>query len=185
MPTQVLAALISGVVAIFVAGGSGILTWAQIRRERDKWLIDVKMAYATELHKTRLRSYPAVFRVLSELSHAGGVSVTAEKAGRVAGELNEWFYSEGGMCADATTRGAILGLRKSCERWAQTGHRPDGLYGFRNIAVAFLRRDLDVSGRNESYDFSDDPTLLDTLRRDLAAMDRSDRKATSRKFPRD
>jgi hypothetical protein len=180
--TQVLAALISGVVAIFVAGGSAILTWAQIRRERNKWQIEVKMTYATELHKTRLSSYPEVFRILSELSHGGGDQVTAEKAGNVAKKLNSWFYSAGGMCADATTRGAILGLRKSCERWERTGRRPDELYGFRNIAIAFLRRDLDVGDLNESYDFDEDSTLLGRLRRDLATMDSKDQKYGSRKF---
>jgi hypothetical protein len=171
--TQVLAALISGVVALFVAGGSGILTWAQIRRERNQWMIGVKTAYATELHKIRLSSYPAVFRVLLELSHGNSEPVTAEKAGNIAQELNSWFYSAGGMCADGTTRGAILGLRQSCERWARTGQRPHELYGFRNVAISFLRRDLDVNGRNESYD-GEDSTLLERLKEDLAAMDSKD-----------
>jgi hypothetical protein len=140
------------------------------------------MAYATELHKMRLSSYPEVFRILAGLSHGSGKPVTAEVASDVAKELNSWFYSTGGMCADGTTRGAILGLRKSCERWAQTGQRPNELYGFRNVAIAFLRRDLDVGGRNESYDFDSDSTLLGRLREDLTAIDNRTRKPASRIF---
>ena len=57
--TQVANALISGIVALVVAGGSGLLAWAQIRRERRRWLVDVKVAWALELHRARLASYPA------------------------------------------------------------------------------------------------------------------------------
>lgn len=173
MSTQVLTALISGLVALVVAGGSSFLTWLQIRRERNKWQVEIKTAYALELHKARLSSYPEVFRVLYRLSHGPGGQATAETAGEVAKELNSWFYSIGGMCADATTRGAILGLRISCERWAREGgYHPDELYGFRNLALSFLRRDLDVGGL-ESYDFDQPSTILEKMKAELEAMDRN------------
>jgi hypothetical protein len=76
--TQILAVLISGLVALVVAGGSSFLSWTQIRRERDKWQVDVKLAYALELHKARMASYPEVFQVLLKLSHGPGGERTAK-----------------------------------------------------------------------------------------------------------
>ena len=111
MSAQVVTALISGLIALVVAGGSGLLTWTQIRRERNKWQVEIKTAYALELHKTRLGSYPEVFRTLLKISHGTGGTINAETAAEVARELNSWLYSTGGMCADELTRGAILGLR--------------------------------------------------------------------------
>jgi hypothetical protein len=168
--TQVLTALISGLIALVVAGGTGLLTLIQIRRERDKWQIEIKTAYALELHKTRLGSYPEVFRILLKLSHGAGGTINAETAAEVAKELNSWFYSTGGMCAEETTRGAILGLRVTCEQWANTGTRPAELYAIRNIALRFLRRDLDLEGL-ESYDFDKPSTILQKLRAELAAVE--------------
>jgi hypothetical protein len=168
--TQVLTALISGLVALVVAGGGGLITWTQIRRERDKWQVEIKTAYALELHKTRLSSYPEVFCILSRLSHGADVAVSAEIAGEVARELNSWFYSTGGMCADETTRGAILGLRVACEQWARTRTKPPETYAIRNIAIRFLRRDLDLEGL-ESYDFDKPSTILQKLRAELSNIE--------------
>lgn len=61
MSAQVEATLISAAVALVVAGGGGLLTWSQVRRERTKWLVDLKAAYTLELYKTRLNSYPELF----------------------------------------------------------------------------------------------------------------------------
>jgi hypothetical protein len=169
MSTQVLAALISGLVALAVASGGGFLTWVQIRRERYKWQVDVKLAYALELQKTRIASYPEVFQTLLKLSHGPGGERTPRMADEVAGELNSWFYSLGGMCADASTRGAILGLRLCCEQWAKTGDKPEETEGFRNLSVYLLRRDLDVGGLEE-YDFVNPATMLEKLKTDVAAM---------------
>lgn len=55
---QVATALISGVVALLVAGASALLTLAQIRREHRKWLTDLKAAWSIELYKTRMATYP-------------------------------------------------------------------------------------------------------------------------------
>ena len=179
MSTQILAALVSGVVALSIAGGSWFLSWVHDRRERNKWQTEVKVAYALELHKARLESYPEVFRILSALSTLDRASITAETAGNIARELNKWFYSTGGMCADATTRGAILGLRKCCIEWAQTGKHPHGLISFRNLAMSFLRRDLDIGGL-ESYEFDTDSTLLSKLQNELTIMESKSHRNTKR-----
>jgi hypothetical protein len=172
---QVATALISGFVALVVAVGGGVLTWAQIRRERDKWLTDAKVAWALELHKVRLSAYPAAFEAIAPLSTHRRSTLTAEVAADVAEKLNGWLYSTGGMCADATTRGAVLGLRDSCNKWATVGDtRPPQLYEFRNLTITFLRRDLDLTGL-ESYDFDRNVTLLNKLRDDLDALDKRGR----------
>jgi hypothetical protein len=155
-----------------VVTGGGALTWAQIRRERDRWITDVTVAWALELRKTRLAAYPAVFEAIAPLSTHRRAALTAEVAGEVAEKLNTWLYSTGGMCADAATRGAVLGLRDSCNRWATAGgSRPPQLYEFRNLTITFLRRDLDLAGL-ESYNFHSDVTLLGKLRDDLDALEK-------------
>ncbi|MFE6745241.1 hypothetical protein ACFVGM_05250 [Kitasatospora purpeofusca] len=167
MSEQIVTALVSGLVALVVAAVGAALTLAQQRRERARWLTDLKSGWALELHRARLDSYPEVFRILGGLSHAGGAPLTPEAAGRVAVALNGWFYGPGGMCATATARGAVLGLRHCCRHWARDGgRRPEELYGWRDLAVAALRRDLDLPGL-ESYDFQPGSTILSDLRREL------------------
>lgn len=171
MPVPLQAALVSAAVALFTALFTGFITWSQIQRERNKWLIDLKTAYAIELYKTRLASYPKVFEVLAKLSHRARAPVTSEVAKQVARELNDWFYSTGGMCAEASTRGAIRGLRRSCYHWGERGgtRRPDDLYEFRNAAILLLRRDLDLKGL-ETFEFDDDSTLLGALRQETESL---------------
>ncbi|MFD8695867.1 hypothetical protein [Kitasatospora purpeofusca] len=167
MSEQIVTALLSGLVALVVAAVGAALTLAQQRRERAGWLTDLKSGWALDLHKARLESYPEVFRILGGLSHAAGSPLTPEAAGRVAAALNGWFYGPGGMCATATARGAVLGLRHCCRTWERDGgRRPEELYGWRDLAVAALRRDLDLPGL-ESYDFQPGSTILADLRREL------------------
>jgi hypothetical protein len=166
-------ALTAGFVAlVVVAAGIGVLTWTQIRRERQRLLVEVEVARAVALHKTRLAAYPHAFEAIAPLSTHHRAALTAEVAGNVASGLNTWLYSTGGMCADATTRGAMLGLRDSCDRWATNGgSRPPQLYEFRNLAVTFLRRDLDLVGP-EPFEVHRHVSLLAKLRDDLDAFDR-------------
>jgi hypothetical protein len=170
--------VLSVCLAIIVAASAGLLTIAQIRRERRLWLTDVKLAWSLELHKARLAAYPAAFAAMAPLSTHHRPTLTPEVAADVAEELNTWLYSTGGMCAEATTRGAILGLRDSCDRWASSDalSRPPQLYEFRNLAITFLRRDLDL-GEVEAFDLDSQMTLLNRLRGDLDATVR--RAATS------
>jgi len=145
LSAQVVAALVSGVVAIVIAATSSVLTWNQVRRERRKWLVDAKVAIALELYKTRISSYPLLLEVIEPLSTRNRDHMTPEAAGKVAMQLNQWLYSTGGACADAKVRGALLGLRQCCDRWQGGGAQPTELYEFRNLLIAFLRRDLDVA----------------------------------------
>jgi len=172
MPSDLAAPLISAVVALLIAAGSSTLTWAQVRRERRKWLIDTKVSFSMEIYKMRLAAYPAAFQAIAGLSHGASESVTPGNAGAVAGKLNDWLYSAGGMCASATTRGAILGLRQTCRSWhREGGSRPKELYQFRNLALTSLRLDLDLEGL-ESYDFNDASTWLKTLQDELRQLEK-------------
>jgi hypothetical protein len=181
---QVTMALIAGFVALAVAVGGGLVVWFQIRREHERWLADVKVAWAVELRKARLAAYPAAFAAIAPLSTHHRPALTAEVAGDVAEQLNTWLYSTGGMCADATTRGAVLGLRDSCNTWATTGGtRPPQLYEFRNLTITFLRQDLDLAGL-ESYEFHRSVALLRQLRDDLETFDKRTRDKSLSPNPR-
>jgi hypothetical protein len=68
MSTQIISALISSVVALAVASAGGILTWIQVRRERIKWLVDLKAAYTLKLYEAPLDSYPDLLRIMSRVS---------------------------------------------------------------------------------------------------------------------
>jgi hypothetical protein len=172
---QVSTALISGVVALVVAGGSAILALAQIRGERRKWLADIKATWSLKLYKSRMATYPEVHQALAPLSHVSIDPITPEVADNVAVKLNEWIYSAGGLCADATTRGAVLRLRECCRQWAESGgSMPADLYEWRNLTT-FLRRDLDVLGL-DSYDFGQDSTLLAKLEQEFGSVSISDKK---------
>jgi hypothetical protein len=170
MPSSLVAPLISAAVALMIATVSSTLTVLQVRRERRKWLIDTKLSSSMELFKLRISTYPAAFQAIAGLSHGASTAITGDKAGVVAGQLNDWLYSGGGMCASATTRGAILGLRQGCQQWQKSGVKPEGLYTFRNLALAFLRLDLDLEGLEE-YKFDDTSTWLKKLERDLQALE--------------
>jgi hypothetical protein len=115
MSIQLETVLVSGVVAIIVA----FLTVAapfsigrkqlkqkefqvqldKFRDEQKKWIINLQTAYELEKYKARIASYPQVFSIIGKLSHKAREPVTPEKAKQVAYELNDWFYSIGGMCA--------------------------------------------------------------------------------------
>lgn len=170
MPSNLIAPLISAVVALVIAAVSSTLTWLQVRRERRKWLIDTKLSSSMEVFKLRITTYPAALEALAGISHGASTKVTGEEAGHVAGLLNDWLYSAGGMCASATTRGAVLGLRQACRRWKQEGVKPDGLYTFRNYALASLRLDLDLAGLEE-YEFDNPSTWLRQLEHDLHLLE--------------
>lgn len=175
MSTQIISALISGIVALVVAIIGGLLTWSQVRRERIKWLVDLKAAYTLKLYEARLNSYPKLLRIMSKVSTRSITSVTAADAQTVAGELNSWFYSTGGLCADSRTRGAVLGLRECCDLWARSGTRPKEFFEIRNAVLIFMRHDLDLGGL-ESYDFSNTSTLLAELQADLDSIQNKKKK---------
>lgn len=168
MPPEIQTALISAAVAFFTASISGYFTWSQIRRERSKWLIDLKSSYSIELYKTRLENYPKVYTILAKLSHYASEPVTPDKAKQIGRELNDWFYSVGGLCADVNTRAALLGLRDACLSWTQ-GDKPLELDEWRDATMLMLRRDLDLEGL-ESFKLKNRESLLQLLKAEASTI---------------
>jgi hypothetical protein len=171
MSTQLETAIIAGAVGLLTAMIGTAVTFLQAQRERSKWLVDFKTSYSIELYKQRLSTYPKVFETIGRLSHGAVPKPDSSIAGEVASELNDWLYGAGGMCAEAGTRGAVLGLRFRCRAWADSGHhdRPADLYQWRNVALAMLRLDIDVVGL-EQYDFDNMPSALQRLRNEVEQM---------------
>lgn len=164
MPLEVQTALISAVVALFTAALGGFITWNQFQRERRKWLIDLKTAYSLELYKARLASYPEICVILGKLSAAASGPVTPDNVEKIAHAIHNWLYNTGGMCAEASTRSALLGLRDACIVWGVEGERPRNFYEWRNISLLLLRRDLDIRGLEESYDVKPTESILEVLK---------------------
>ncbi|GHO51087.1 hypothetical protein [Ktedonospora formicarum] len=168
MPLELQTALISALIALLTAGVSGYFTWSQVQREKNKWLMDLKTSYSVELHKTRLISYPEIFQLLGQLSMHASDPLTPAKAQQIGQAIHAWLYSSGGLCAEASTRGALKGLRHYCLEWKQ-GARPPELAQWRHTVLFLLRRDLDLQGF-ESFDPRDSGPLLKKLQAEMSLM---------------
>jgi hypothetical protein len=169
MATQVQAAVIAAIVGLVTTGVGALFSVFQNKRERSKWLVELKGGYALELYRERLRTYPLMFATLGSLSHIRPVADIEADITKVAQQLNDWMYSSDGMCADAAVRGAILGLRHSCSDWAISGKRPQDFYQWRNLSIQMLRRDLDLH-RNELHDWDNLESLLHILKTEAATL---------------
>jgi hypothetical protein len=171
MSTPIETAIIAGAVGLVTAAIGTAVTFLQAQRERSKWLVDFKTSYTIELYRQRFSVYPEVFKTIGRLSHGATPKPDSSIAGEVASELNQWLYGPGGLCAEAGTRGAVLGLRLRCRLWADSGDhsRPADLYQWRNIALAMLRLDVDVVGL-EQYDFDNMPSALQRLKKEVEQM---------------
>src|SRR6266705_5578260 len=165
MPVQIEPALITGLFTLLVAVITVIVTLYIARRERNaeqehfqqeqankqkefqqelekfrheqrEWLTDLRKVYEVELYKTRIVYYPKIFQIFEKLSHHASEPVKAEEATQIAHEINDWFYSGGGMCAEADTRAAIRGLRDLCDKWGkEKGKKPSDFNQWRNAAM--------------------------------------------------
>jgi hypothetical protein len=155
-------AAIAAVVALVTAVLGTSVTW---NLERRRWLTGLKVNLQVEVQKTRLLSYPAVFKIFGKMSNRAVEPLDSMSALRVAGELNDWIYSAGGMSADESTRGAVLALRELLLKWNIEDVMPADFYTWRNRALLLLRRDIDISGL-ESYDSSDIGSLLEQVKVD-------------------
>ena len=165
MSDAIQSALVAAVVALVTGGITGYLTWSQAQRERVKWLVDLKKSIATEMHKARLAEYPKLLNILGRLSSQAPVPLTPDVAHQVAGQVNDWFYSTGGLVADTTTRGAVLKLRQVCVEWT-SGPRPGDMKQWRNLVIRLLSRDLDLTGL-EDFDPLDTAPLLDRIHKEM------------------
>jgi hypothetical protein len=166
MSDQIKGALVAAGIGILSALLANYLGW---RTERRKWIISLKSNTKVELLKVRLKSYPEAFALLRQVSSTRRDQVTPDDARRLSIEFSDWLYSDGGMAAEASTRGAILVLRGQMELWAENAEMPADFYDWRDRALIFLRRDLDLVGL-ESYDESAPGSLLDQIRGEAESL---------------
>jgi len=145
----------------------------RFREEQKQWITDLQAAYELEKYKTRIASYPAMFVIIGKLSHKAKVPATSEKAKEIAEELNDWLYSAGGMCAEPSTRGALLKLRDACLNWNRHGVKPEDLYKWRNYALLLLRNDLGIKGL-ESFDYNKMATLIERVKEEVNKATKDD-----------
>lgn len=165
MPPELLTAVISASVALATSVLAGLITWLQIRREARKWAIDLRAAIELEHLKIRIPQFAQASEIIGRLSSTRAQSLGADELGRVGQDLNSWFYSAGGLCADKSTRGAILGLRDACLKWTP-GKALQDVWGWRDAALFYLRRDIHLGGL-DTFDPKDTASSLAKLREEM------------------
>ena len=145
----------------------------RFREEQKQWITNLQAAYELEKYKARIASYPDMFTIIGKLSHKAKIPATSEKAKDIAEELNDWFYSAGGMCAEPSTRGALLKLRDACLHWNKRGVKPDDLYKWRNYSLLLLRNDLGIKGL-ESFDYRTMASLIERVKEEVNQATKDD-----------
>jgi hypothetical protein len=165
MSPELQAAVIAAIVALITGGVTGYLTWAQIRRERDKWLYDIKTNISVELHRARMAEYGRLSKLLLGTSTASREKLTPATAHEMANEINDWMYGAGGLMASARTRNAGWALRDRLLRWKE-GKQPKDILEVRTLLWWSMRQDLDIpSGRED--DLAEDK-LIKQLQDEMA-----------------
>src|SRR5512140_1349386 len=132
MSLELQTTLIAAFVALLTAGITGILTWQQIRRERAKWLYDIKTSISVELHRARMEKYAELSKMLIGLSAASAQKLTPARAHGIAEGINDWMYGAGGLVAGAHTRNAGWALRDRLLRW-KAGPQPKDILEVRTL----------------------------------------------------
>ena len=145
----------------------------RFREEQKQWITNLQAAYELEKYKARIASYPVMFAIIGKLSHKAKIPATSEKAIDIAEELNDWLYSAGGMCAEPSTRGALLKLRDACLHWNKRAVKPDDLYKWRNYSLLLLRNDLGIKGL-ESFDYHKMASLIERVKEEVNQATKDD-----------
>lgn len=147
MSPELQSGIIAAVVALITAGATASLTWQQMRRERARWLYDIKTTFSVELYRARMADYAELSKILMELSTTRREKLTVAAAHQIAASINEWMYGSGGLLASARTRKAGWALRDRLLRW-KTGPQPKDIMEVRTLLMWSMRADLDIpSGR--------------------------------------
>jgi hypothetical protein len=167
MLTELQTALIAAGVALVTALIPAIVSWQQVRRERARWLYDIKTNVSVELHRKRMEEYAGLSKILMALSTTQK-ELTIARAHQIAAEINEWMYGAGGLVASAKTRNAGWALRDRLLRW-KAGRQPKDIMEVRTLLLWSMRNDLDIpSGRAQD---TEEDSLLEQLKRDMNKVD--------------
>lgn len=161
-------ALLAAFVALITALVPALISWEQVRRERARWLYDIKTTVSVELHRQRMEEYAGLSKILMALSTTSQKALTIAHAHQVAGEINEWMYGAGGLIASAKTRNAGWALRDRLLRW-KTGRQPKDIMEVRTLLLWSMRNDLDIpSGRTQD---TEEDSLLEQLQHEMDRVD--------------
>lgn len=111
--------------------------------ERIRWALDLNNQREIELHKMRLRTYPAVLETLERLSGHYINKLSEEEIRGLADKFNAFGYGEAGLCMLPDTRDAVFALRKDLIRLAGKEIDAKSLRaGSRTDLIELLRRDV-------------------------------------------
>lgn len=164
MSSELQTALIAAIVALVTASITGFLAWQQLRRERAKWLFDLKASISLELYKARMTEYTALMKLMSKLSRKGKTVLTPKMAHELAQEINEWMYNAGGLIASARTRNAGWAIRDILINWVK-GNVPEEAFQVREALIWSMKMDLDISP-DRRWRYSSD-TILKQLQSEM------------------
>lgn len=170
MSSEVVAAIIAALVALVTSLVTGVLTWLQLKRDVRKWAVDLRTTVEVEHLKLRIEHFGRASEIIARFSSKAQPPLSPETAHAAARELNEWFYSLGGLSADKSTRGAILGLRQAALRW-EGGAMPKDIWHWRDLALFYLRRDIHLFGLDD-YDPDDTASSYDRLKQEMERLTR-------------
>ena len=165
MAPEITAAIIAAIIALLTSIATAGVALMQLRREMKKWKTDFRSVVEVEHLKMRLQHYPSAYAILGELSSQYPEKLTAERATRLLQEINKWFYSQGGLCADKSTRGAIIGLREALASWSEK-QNTSGILHWRDLCVFYLRRDIHLHGL-EDYSMEDMSSSYEKLKKEM------------------
>ena len=77
------------------------------------------------------------------------------------------------MCAEPSTRSALLKLRDACLNWNKRGVKPDDLYKWRNYSLLLLRNDVGIKGL-ESFDYRTMASLIERVKEEVNQATKDD-----------
>ena len=168
MSPELQTGLIAAAVALVTAGVTGYFTWQRIRRDRARWLYDIKTTVSIELYRARMAEYGKLSKILIGLSKASHQKLTPARAHEIADTINDWMYSGGGLVASARTRNAGWALRDRLLRWKE-GPRPQQIIDVRVLLWWSMRQDLDIPSGTQR-DLSE-ATLIKQLQDEMDAIE--------------
>ena len=179
MPIELITALIAAGVSLLTSFLAGVLTFQQIRRERAKWLFDLKVSFSSELYKARMVEYSKMMEILFSLSRKAKTKLMPGSAHRIAEEINQWMYGPGGLYASARTRKAGYDVRDMLLEW-QDGDLPQGFISRLDSLVWEMKEDLDIPFGSRKAEFPREP-ILKLLHDDMETFEKHGSKPKSGK----
>lgn len=179
MSTELITALIATGVSLLTSLIAGTLTFQQIKRERAKWLFDLKVSFSSELYKARMVEYSKMMEILFSLSRKAKAKLTPGNAHRIAEEINQWMYSAGGLYASARTRKAGYDARDVLLAW-KDGDFPHAIIDSREALIWSMKEDLDIPFGSRKADFPREP-ILKLLQDEMKTVEKQNSKSKNNK----